>query len=124
MRENPTKEDLKFVEQMGNGETSIKYNKELTQADLVYKNDKGEPMGIPFEWNDRDCLKVVSKDIENAIQSIKDNISDAKVFSKNMSIIETVVDVIKLHMSKDDLFIIREPAKSNYEKYLKNIGAE
>ena len=39
MRENPTKEDLKFVEQMGNGETSIKYNKELTQADLVYKND-------------------------------------------------------------------------------------
>ena len=41
-----------------------------------------------------------------------------------MSIIETVVDVIKLHMSKDDLFIIREPAKSNYEKYLKNIGAK
>ena len=124
MRENPTKEDLKFVEQMGNGETSIKYNKELTQADLVYKNDEGKPMGIPFEWNDRDCLKVVSEDIENAIQSIKDNISDAKVFSKIMSIIETVVDVIKLHMSKDDLFIIREPAKSNYEKYLKNIGAE
>ena len=30
MRGNPTKEDLKFVEQMGNGETSIKYNKELT----------------------------------------------------------------------------------------------
>ena len=82
MRENPTKEDLKFVEQMGNGETSIKYNKEFTQADLVYKNDKGEPMGIPFEWNDKDCLKVVSKDIENAIQSIKEMLNRKKKFGK------------------------------------------
>jgi len=124
MRQDPTKEDLKFVEQMDNGETSIKYNKEFTQADLVYKNDKGEPMGIPLEWSDRDCLKQVSEGIENSIQSMKDNIDDAKVFSRSMSTIESLVDVIKLHLSKDDLFIIREPAKSNYEKYLKNIGAE
>ena len=124
MRQDPKKEDLKFVEQMDNGETSIKYNKELTQADLVYKNDKGEPMGIPFEWNDRDCLKQVSESIENSIQSMKDNIDDAKVFSRSMSTIESLVDVIKLHLSKDDLFIIREPAISKHEKYLKNIGAE
>tara|TARA_R100001143_G_C3247806_1_gene82105 strand:+ start:47 stop:421 length:375 start_codon:yes stop_codon:yes gene_type:complete len=124
MRQNPTKKDLKFVEQMDNGETSIKYNESFTQADLVYKNDEGEPMGIPLEWSDRDCLKEISENIKNAIQSMKDDMSDAKVFSKNMTTIESLVDVIKLHMSKDDLFIIREPAKSNHEKYLKNIGAE
>ena len=55
---------------------------------------------------------------------MKDNIDDAKVFSKSMSTIEGLVDVIKLHLSKEDLFILREPAKSNYKKYLKNIGAK
>ena len=123
MRQDPTKKDLKFIEQMGNGETSIKYNESFTQADLIYK-DEEKSLGIPLEWSDRDCLKEVSEDIENAIQSMKDNIDDAKVFSKSMSTIEGLVDVIKLHLSKDDLFILREPAKSNYEKYLKNIGAE
>ena len=123
MRQNPTKEDLKFIEQMGKGETSIKYNESFTQADLIYK-DEGKSLGIPLEWSDRDCLKEVSEDIENAIQSMKDNIDDAKVFSKSMSTIEGLVDVIKLHLSKDDLFILKEPAKSNYEKYLKNIGAK
>ena len=123
MRQNPTKEDLKFIEQMGKGETSIKYNESFTQAALIYK-DEGKSLGIPLEWSDRDCLKEVSEDIENAIQSMKDNIDDAIVFSKSMSTIEGLVDVIKLHLSKDDLFILREPAKSNYEKYLKNIGAK
>ena len=117
MKDKPTKEDLAFVEQMGVGETQIQYNKDYTTANLVYKRAEDNHMGIPLEWSDKDCLKTVSEDIENAIKHIKENIDDN--FAEGMSTIENIPDIIKLHMSKDDLFIIRDPAKKNYEKYLK-----
>ena len=117
MKDKPTKEDLAFAEQMDIGETQIQYNKDYTTANLVYKRAKDTCMGIPLEWSDKDCLKTVSEDIENAIKHIKENIDDN--FAEGMSTIENIPDIIKLHMSKDDLFIIRDPAKKNYEKYLK-----
>tara|TARA_R100001244_G_C5127262_1_gene124922 strand:- start:281 stop:646 length:366 start_codon:yes stop_codon:yes gene_type:complete len=116
MKDKPTKEDLEFVNKMGVGEYKIKYNKDAT-ADLVHKRAEDDHMGIPLEWSDRDCLKTVSEDIENAIKSIKENINDN--FAEGMSTLESVPDIIKLHMSKDDLFIIRDPAKKEHEEYLK-----
>jgi len=116
MKDKPTKEELEFVNKMGAGEHKIKYNKDGT-ASLIHKRSDDNHMGIPLEWSDRDCLKVISEDIENAIESIRENISDN--FAEGMSALEGIPDIIKLHMSKDDLWIIRDKAKKEHEEYLK-----
>ena len=117
MVDEPTKEDLQFVNKMGAGEHKIKYNEDKT-ATLVYKNKDGQGhLGIPLEWSDRECLEAVSEDIENAIKFIKEDFSGN--FSKGMGIIEGTISTIKLHMSKDDLWIVRDKAKKEHEEYLK-----
>jgi hypothetical protein len=133
MREDPKPEDIKMAEEMGDGETRIKYNKNFTQADLVFKNKEGDTVGIPLEWEDRDCLKAVLGDVQGSMALIKKLFDEGKInvdkgamekWALSMSGIECACYIIKAHMSKDDLFIVREPALSDYSKYLKNIGAK
>ena len=117
MKDKPTKEELEFVNKMGVGEYKIKYNKDGT-ANLVHKRAEDDHMGIPLEWSDRDCLTTVSKDIKNAIESIRENISDN--FAEGMSTLEVIPDIIKLHISKDDLWNIGgDKSKKEHEEYLK-----
>jgi hypothetical protein len=122
------KELRKFTKKMDKGETKIKYNKDFTEADLVYKNNKGECVSFPLEWNDKDCLKRVLESIDGAVELIKKLFFEGKIsvdrdivdkWALSMTTLEGSRDTMKAHMSKDDLFIIRDPAKKNYEKYLK-----
>ena len=133
MRENPETEDIKMHKEMGNGEARIKYNNNFTYAELIFKNKEGATVGIPLEWKDRDCLKAVLEDVQGSMALVRKLFDEGKInvdkgamekWALSMSGIESVCDIIKAHMSKDDLFIVREPAKSHYGKYLKNIGAK
>jgi|TARA_R110000751_G_scaffold97698_1_gene190222 hypothetical protein len=133
MREDPKPEDIKMSKEMGNGETRIKYNSDFTEADLIFKNKEGDTVGIPLEWKDRDCLKAVLGDVEGSMALVRKLFEEGKIkvdksalekWALSMSGIECACYIIKAHMSKDDLFIVREPAKSHYSKYLKNIGAK
>ena len=117
MRDKPTKEELEFINKMDAGEHKIKYNKDGT-ASLIHKRSDDDIGLIPLEWSDRDCLKVISEDIENAIESIRENFSDN--FAEGMSTLEVIPDIIKLHISKDDLWNIGgDKAKKEHEEYLK-----
>ena len=127
------KEIRKFVEKMDKGETKIKYNKDLTEADLVYKNHRGESVRFPLEWTDRECLEMMSEQVEGAVELIRKiyNEGDIYVNSKNleswaksMGSLDGVSEIVKTHLSKNDLVIIREPALSKHRKYLKNTGQE
>jgi hypothetical protein len=133
MRENPETEDIKMHKEMGNGEARIKYNNNFTYAELIFKNKEGATVGIPLEWKDRDCLKAVLEDVQGSMALVRKLFDEGKInvdkgamekWALSMSGIESVCDIIKAHMSKDDLFIVREPALSDYSKYLKNIGAK
>ena len=133
MREDPKPGDIKMSEEMGNGEARIKYNENFTYAELVCKNKEGDTVGIPLEWKDRDCLKAVLEDVQGSTALIKKLFEEGKInvdkssiekWALSMSGIEGVCDIIEAHISKDDLFILREPALSDYSKYLKNIGAK
>ena len=133
MREDPKPEDIKMSEEMGNGEARIKYNENFTYAELICKNKEGATVGIPLEWKDRDCLKAVLEDVQGSMALLRKLFDEGKInvdkssiekWALSMGGIESVCDIIKAHMSKDDLFIIREPAISDYSRYLKNIGAK
>jgi len=133
MREDPKPEDIKMAEDMGSGEARIKYNENFTYAELICKNKEGATVGIPLEWKDRDCLKAVLEDVQGSMALLRKLFDEGKInvdkssiekWALSMGGIESVCDIIKAHMSKDDLFIIREPAISDYSRYLKNIGAK
>ena len=133
MREDPKPEDIKMSKEMGNGETRIKYNSDFTEADLIFKNKEGDTVGIPLEWKDRDCLKAVLEEVQGCMALIRKLFDEGKInvdkksiekWAISMSGIEGISDIINAHISKDDLFIIKEPALSDYSKYLKNIGAK
>ena len=128
MREDPKPEDIKMSKEMGNGETRIKYNSDFTEADLIFKNKEGDTVGIPLEWKDRDCLKAVLGDVEGSMALVRKLFEEGKIkvdkssiekWALSMSGIESVCDIIKAHMSKDDLFIVREPALSALLKIFK-----
>ncbi len=81
-----------------------------------------------MEWNDKDCLKRVLESIDGAVELIKKLFFEGKIsvdrdivdkWALSMTTLEGSRDTMKAHMSKDDLVIIRDPAKKNYEKYLK-----
>ena len=127
------KEIRKFIEKMDKGETKIKYNKDLTEADLVYKNYRGESVRFPLEWTDRECLEIISEQVEGAVELIRKIFKEGDIhvnsknldsWAKSMGSLDGVNDIIKTHLSKHDLVIIREPALSKHKKYLKNIGQE
>ena len=133
MREDPKPEDINMSEEMGNREARIKYNENFTYAELVCKNKEGDTVGIPLEWKDRDCLKAVLEDVQGSMALVRKLFEEGKInvdkssiekWALSMSGIEGVCDIIEAHISKDDLFILREPALSDYSKYLKNIGAK
>tara|TARA_R110000824_G_scaffold264128_1_gene452942 strand:- start:501 stop:902 length:402 start_codon:yes stop_codon:yes gene_type:complete len=133
MREDPKPEDIKMSEEMGNGEARIKYNENFTYAELICKNKEGDTVGIPLEWTDRDCLKAVLEDVQGAIALVRKLFEEGKIkvnksaiekWALSMNGIEGACGIIEAHMSKDDLFILREPALSDYSKYLKNLGAK
>ena len=127
------KEIRKFVEKMDKGETKIKYNEDLTEADLVYKNYRGEGVAFPLEWTDRDCLEIVSEQIEGAVELIRKTFKEGNIhvnpknldqWALSMGSLDGAKDTMKTHLSKYDLAIIREPALSKHKKYLKNTGQE
>jgi hypothetical protein len=148
MSTTPTPEELKkesyyhrqmreFADKMNPGETQIKYEKNFREANLFYKNYEGETISFPLEWSDKDCLKRILENMDPSLEMIrklfmqgniyvhKDGYRDDKILRKwadSMCALEGLRDTIKSHLSKDDLVITSEPAKSNYEKYLKNIG--
>jgi len=133
MRKHPGKKDIKISKEMDNGEARIKYNENFTYAELICKNEQGYSVGIPLEWKDRDCLKAVLEEVQASMAGIRKLFDEGKInvdkksiekWAISMSGIEGISDIIKAHMSKDDLFIIREPALSDYSRYLKNIGAK
>jgi|TARA_R110000796_G_scaffold138601_1_gene254729 hypothetical protein len=133
MRKHPGKKDIKISKEMDNGEARIKYNENFTYAELICKSKQGYTVGIPLEWKDRDCLKAVLEEVQGCMALIRKLFDEGKInvdkksiekWAVSMSGIEGACDIINAHMSKDDLFIIREPALSDYSRYLKNIGAK
>jgi len=133
MRKHPGKKDIKISKEMDNGEARIRYNENFTYAELICKNEQGHSVGIPLEWKDRDCLKAVLEEVQASIAEIRKLFDEGKInvdkksiekWAISMSGIEGIGDIINAHISKDDLFIIREPALSDYSRYLKNIGAK
>ena len=134
MREDPKPGDIKMSEEMDNGEARIKYNENFTYAELICKNKEGSgTVGIPLEWKDRDCLKAVLEDVQGSMALVRKLFDEGKInvdkksiekWAISMSGIEGACDIIEAHISKDDLFILREPALSDYSRYLKNIGAK
>ena len=122
------REIRKFADKMDKGETQIKYDKDFTEANLVYKSYEGDTIHFPLEWSDKDCLKQILEDMDPSLEMIKKLFFEGNInidrdivdkWADAMTTFEGLRDTIRAHLSKDDLVIIRDPAKKNYEKYLK-----